>query len=98
MKASNIVIVICCCLSVGYGLYLKYFAEAYDALSRINQAKEGMTREQVTAALAAPDSVYWQKSEGDSLLVMSYKLSGDNKSSIRVKLRNDTVRAVKYHK
>jgi hypothetical protein len=92
MKASTIAIIICCCLSVGYGIYLK----SYDTFARIKQAKEGMTRQQVTAALSTPDSTYWEKSKNDSLLVLAYELEGTEGNTILVKLRNDTVRTVKF--
>jgi len=97
MKASTILIVICCLLSVGYGIYTKYFTEAYSAYKRVNQVKEGMTRQQVTDALAAPDSVYWEKSTGDSLLVLDYKIGTDSSATMQVLFRGDSVRAVKFH-
>ena len=97
MKESRIVIIICCCLSVGYGLYLKYFAGAYESFTRISKAKDGMTRQQVLNALSTPDSIYWDASKGDSLLIMAYKLPDTDGSTVLVKLRNDTVRSVKYH-
>ena len=99
MKASTMVIIICCCLSVGYGLYLKYFAKAYDAFNRISQvsqAKKGMTRQQILNTLSTPDSTYWEKSKADSLLVMAYELPDTDGSMILVKLLNDSVRSVKY--
>jgi hypothetical protein len=99
MKASTIALIICCILSVGYGLYLKYYAAAYKAYTRINQIKKGMTREQVTAALSAPDSVYWDKSQKDSLLVMNYKIGSDTSAAImQVLFRGDSVRVVKFNK
>ena len=99
MKASTMVIIICCCLSVGYGLYLKYFVGAYDKfnrISRVSQTKEGMTRQQVLHTLSTPDSTYWEKSKSDSLLVMAYELPDTDGSMILVKLRDDSVRSVKY--
>jgi hypothetical protein len=93
------VIIICCCLSVGYGLYLKYFVGAYgtfNRISRMSQAKKGMTRQQVLNALSTPDSTYWEKSKADSLLVMAYELPDTGGSHILVKLLNDSVRSVKY--
>ena len=99
MKPSTIVIIICCCLSVGYGLYLKYFVGIYDSFKRISKvspAKKGMTRQQVLNTLSTPDSTYWEKSKADSLLVMAYELPDTDGSLILVKLRNDSVRSVKY--
>ena len=99
MKPSTIAIIICCCLSVGYGLYLKLYAGAHDAFNRIAQvskAKEGMTRQQVLQTLSTPDSTYWEKSKADSLLVMAYELPDTDGSMILVKLLNDSVRSVKY--
>ncbi len=98
MKLSNILIIVCCFLSVGYGIYLKYVAPAYNSYLRISKAKEGMTRQQLTTALSAPDSTYWEQSGGDSLLVMTYELPDTDGSTIRIKLRDDTVRIVNYHK
>ena len=99
MKLSTIAIIICCCLSVGYGLYLKYFMGAYNTInriSRVSQAKTGMTRQQVLNTLSTPDSTYWEKSKADSLLVMAYELPDTDGSQILVKLINDSVRSVKY--
>ncbi|MEL5992850.1 hypothetical protein [Hymenobacter segetis] len=99
MKPSTMVIIICCCLSVGYGLYLKYFVGAYNTfnrISRVSQAKKGMTRQQVLNTLSTPDSTYWEKSKADSLLVMAYQLPDTDGSMILVKLLNDSVRSVKY--
>ena len=99
MKLSTIVLIICCCLSVGYGLYLKYFVGAYDTINRISQmsqAKKGMTRQQVLNTLSTPDSTYWEKSKADSLLVMAYELPDTDCSHILVKLLHDSVRSVKY--
>ncbi|WP_201980905.1 hypothetical protein [Hymenobacter rubidus] len=93
------VIIICCCLSVGYGLYLKYFVGAYNTfnrISRVSQAQKGMTRQQVLQTLSTPDSTYWEKSKADSLLVMAYQLPDTDGSMILVKLLNDSVRSVKY--
>jgi hypothetical protein len=97
MKASTIAIIICCLLSVGYGLYTKFFNDAYEAYKRVNSVKEGMTRQQVTDALATPDSVYWERSNGDSLLVMDYKMGPDSSATMQVLFRGDSVRAVKFH-
>ncbi|MBD2721945.1 hypothetical protein [Hymenobacter armeniacus] len=97
MKASTIVIIVCCFLSIGYGLYIKYFAQVYQVYQRVNRVKEGMTRQQVVKALATPDSVYWEKSNGDSLLVMNYKIGADSSATMQVLFRGDSVRVVKFH-
>ena len=99
MKPSTIAIIICCCLSVGYGLYLKLYVGAYSTINRItrmSQAKKGMTRQQILQTLSKPDSSYWEKSKDDSLLVMAYELPDTDGSQILIKLRDDSVRSVKY--
>ena len=99
MKLSTIVLIICCCLSVGYGLYLKYCVGAYNTfnrISRVSQAKIGMTRQQVLTMLSTPNSTYWGKSKADSLLAMAYELPDTDGSHILVKLFDDSVRSVKY--
>jgi hypothetical protein len=96
MKTSTIAIIICGCLSIGYGLYTKYFARIQTVYSRISKVKQGMTRQQVTAVLSTPDSVYWEHSNGDSLLVMAYAISDTSSSTLQIKLREDSVRAINY--
>ena len=97
MKASNIVLTICCCLSLGYWLYTKYFSTASKVYDRISQVQQGMSQQQVSAVLSAPDSVYWEMSDGDSLLVMHYNPDADSLGELQVVLRDDSVRAIKFH-
>ncbi|MBF9143290.1 hypothetical protein [Hymenobacter properus] len=94
MKASTVAVVACCCLSVGYGIYLK----SYDTFSRLIEAEKGMSRQQVIAAMQQPDSTYWEKSKNDSLLVMMYEIENSDGKRLLLKLRHDTVRSVKFNR
>ena len=55
-----------------------------------------MTRQQLIGAYSAPDSVYWKKSNDDSVMVMTFTLKDDNQGQVLVELRQDTVRDIKY--
>jgi len=96
MKAFKIILIVLYLLILGVWAYQRYFAKMYEAYTRVNRVKTGMTRQQVVAVMAAPDTIYREAPPADSLLVMRYDMGFGALSALRVFLHHDTVTTVTY--
>jgi hypothetical protein len=97
MKVLSIILISCLLLVLGYWVYGTYISKSSRVYKQMNKVKTGMTQQQVTAVLSAPDTVYAWDENNDTLLVMHYDMGFAAPDALRVWLHHDSVTAITYN-
>jgi|GEM_PF-2679020 len=84
-------------LPLGLCGYSVFFSKSSRVYSHIGQVKIGMSQQEVTRILTAPDTTYQLEFYKGSAFIMHYDMGFGAPDALRIFIEHDTVTAVVYN-